>query len=262
MARKIVITSGKGGVGKTTLVTHLGRKLASTGCRVLLIDGDFGLNNLDLSVGVENKVSYDLLDVLTGKCRIRQALIKDNFEKNLFILPSDRLSVSSSFTATNIKTALSGIGKLFDYVFIDSPAGMDEGFYRAIRLADEVLVVVNSDFSSLRDADKVISAVKNEGIEKVNVIMNKVRGDLLLSGYGIFPKDLEELIKCQVIGVVPETDDFLNFTADKLPTFSRAQKSISILAENLQKGSYRLYDATKNYRGFLGSIKRAIKRSV
>jgi len=262
MARKIVITSGKGGVGKTTLATHLGRKLASTGCRVLLIDGDFGLNNLDLSLGVENKVSYDLYDVLTGKCRIRQALIKDNFEKNLFVLPSDRLSISSSFTATNIKTALSGIGKLFDYVFIDSPAGINDGFYRAVNLADEVLVVVNPDFFSIRDADKVVSAVKNEGIDKTYIVMNKVRGDLLLSGYGILPKDLEELVKCQVIGVIPESDDFLNFTANKLPTFSRGQKAISILSENLEKGTFKLYDTTKNYRGFLGSIKRALKRIV
>jgi len=92
--------------------------------------------------------------------------------------------------------------------------------------------------------------------------MNKVRGDLLLSGYGILPKDLEELVKCQVIGVIPESDDFLNFTANKLPTFSRGQKAISILSENLEKGTFKLYDTTKNYRGFLGSIKRALKRIV
>ncbi len=261
MARKIVFTSGKGGVGKTTLVSQIGRKLASLNNRVLVIDADFSLNNLDLALGVENFVVYDLFDALSGNCRIRQAFIKDKYEKNLYILPSDKLSANSSFSAQNIKTALLGVSKLFDFILIDSPAGIDNGFKRAVLCADEAVVVINSSFESLRDADKVINFIKSYDIDKVSLILNRARGDLMLSGYGVSAENVKDLLKCSLLGVVPDSDALLTLGGEKLSRLSSADKAISMICNKILTGSGDIYDPTLKYKGFFGSIKRSLRKS-
>lgn len=130
MARKIVVTSGKGGVGKTTLTANLGIALARTGARVVLADIDFGLNNLDVVMGVENKVVYDISDVLDGRCRVRQALVQDVSRKNLYVLPSNSLKASSNVTGQNVKLIMEKLNASFDFILLDCPAGIDVGFHR------------------------------------------------------------------------------------------------------------------------------------
>ncbi|MCQ2400192.1 MAG: AAA family ATPase, partial [Clostridia bacterium] len=157
MARIIVVTSGKGGVGKTTVVANLGRQLASRGKKVLLMDADFGLNNLDINLGTEDEITFDLLDVLDGKCRIKQALVQDKNNKNLFSLSSDKMATDRYFSAQKIKAVIVALSRSFDFVLIDSPAGVDEGFVRAIAVADEGIIVTTPTLPALRDADKVIN---------------------------------------------------------------------------------------------------------
>ena len=142
MVRKIVVTSGKGGVGKTTVVANLGRMLAGFGKRVLLVDIDFGLNNLDVTLGLENKITYDLTDVYEGRCRAKQALIQCDNCKNLYVLPSVNTDVFSSMSGQNIKLIVDSVSSLFDYVIFDCPAGIDVGFHRATSCAEEAIVVV------------------------------------------------------------------------------------------------------------------------
>jgi septum site-determining protein MinD len=160
MTRKIVITSGKGGVGKTTIVSGLGYTLAKLGYRTLLIDMDFGLNNLDVLMGIENKIVYDIIDVLEGKCKPRQALVQDFIESKLFIFPSTHGFCRIRFGVKELTAIITELERDFDYILIDCPAGIDGGFRRAVDCANETIVVTTPHLSAIRDADKTISALK------------------------------------------------------------------------------------------------------
>ena len=180
MARKIVITSGKGGVGKTTVCANLGMALAKLGKRVCLVDVDIGLNNLDVVTGVENKIVFDIVDVIQNRCRIKQALVQDLNQPNLFIMPSAHSYNKSQVTAENVKRVIDGLNDYFDFVLIDCPAGIDEPFKRAVCGADEALVVVTPHLSSMRDADKVMLMLGNFNIKDFSIVINRVRGDMIL----------------------------------------------------------------------------------
>lgn len=188
MARKIVLTSGKGGVGKTTICANLGVALARLGKRVCLVDVDIGLNNLDVVTGVENKIVFDLVDVIQNKCRIKQALVQDLNQPNLFIMPSAHSYNKSQVTAENVKRVIDGLNDYFDFVLIDCPAGIDEPFERAVCGADEAIVVVTPHLSSLRDADKVLLMLGNFNIKDYSIVINRVRGDMILD---------KEMIDCK-----------------------------------------------------------------
>ena len=199
MARKIVITSGKGGVGKTTLTANLGIALASLGQRVCLIDIDFGLNNLDVVMGVENKVVYNIVDVLEGRCRIKQALVQHSNLKNLFVLPSGSNECGYRISGQSIKLLIESFSPLFDYIFFDCPAGIDIGFHRAVSCADEAIVVTTPSLTSLRDADKVISILNSYKLNKVGLVVNRARGDLIMSEKMLTPYDIQALLKIELI---------------------------------------------------------------
>lgn len=261
MARKIVITSGKGGVGKTTITANLGLSLASLGLRVLVVDIDVGLNNLDVVLGVENKVLYDISDVLAGRCRLKQALIQDNNRSNLYILPSGNLN-SSSISGQNIKLLLESVVGLFDYILIDCPAGIDVGFHRAVSCVDEALIVTTSNMTSIRDADKVISILNSYKLNSVKIILNRVRGDLIMNDKLISPFDVQDILKTELIGVLPEEDVVFLSNGKGLPSGSESKKAYKLLALNIHKGSKKLYNATRKYSGFFGSIRRSIKGSI
>ena len=185
MARKIVITSGKGGVGKTTLCANLGLSLANQGYRVALIDVDFGLNNLDVVLGVENKVVYDMLDLLEGRCRISQALVTVNKRKNLYVLPSNSLVSNAEISGQNIKLILESLNHTFDFILVDSPAGIDFGFHRAVSACDEAIVVTTPSLPSLRDADKVLSILHSYKPKSIGLVVNRARGDLIMNAPGL-----------------------------------------------------------------------------
>lgn len=261
VARKIVITSGKGGVGKTTVTANLGIFLASFGARVVMVDVDFGLNNLDVVMGVENKIVYDVFDVVSGRCRAKQALVQDNDRKNLFVLPSCGLKGLSPVSGQQLKLITESLSPLFDYVLIDCPAGIDAGFHRAVACAEEAIIVTTPALTSLRDADKTATVLKSYRLQKIGLVVNRVRGDLIMSEKMLLPRDIEELIKTDLLGVIPEEDAvFLSNTY--LPKTSDSYKAYKMLAANVHKNTGKIFDPTKKYSGFFGSIRRSIKRSV
>lgn len=256
MARKIVVTSGKGGVGKTTVASRLAAGLARRGQSVILCDADLGLNNVDVTTGVEDLISYDLVDVIEGRCRAKQALVKHPDFSNLYILTSSHAAPERYVSPQAFRLAIDTLAPQFDFVIIDCPAGIDEGFHRAVATADEALVVTTPHISALRDADKVITLLKSYRLSTVNIAVNKMRGDLLVSGESLSPKDIERLLKTPLVGVIPEEYAvYAGSFADMHPAFK-------ILINNLLSGKKRLYDVTKRYTGFLGALRRHLKRRL
>ena len=256
MARKIVITSGKGGVGKTTVACHLASYIASRGKRVVLCDADFGLNNVDVVTGVENLVTYDLVDVIEGRCRVVQALIKHPAYPNLHILTSSHSAPERYVSPQALKLVLESLSPKFDYIFIDCPAGIDDGFHRAVSVADEAIVVTTPHISALRDADKVVALLKSYRLKTVELVINKVRGDLLVSGSCLTPNEIRELLRVNVLGIVPE--EYAIYTG----SFLEVHPAFKTLGNNLLLGKTKTYDVTKKYRGFVGGIRKFLKRSL
>lgn len=259
MSKRIVITSGKGGVGKTSVTAFLGRALASQGAMVVLMDLDFGLNNLDVVLGLESKVVYDVQDVLEGRCRIKQALVQDNVNKNLYLLSSGKTANSPNVSGQKIKLLIEGISSIFDYVLIDCPAGIDLGFYRAVSIADQAIVVTTPTLSSLRDANKVINILKSYQLEEIKLIVNRVRGDLILNDKMMLPTDIESLLEIDLIGILPE-EDAVFLSNGIMPKNTDSYKAYHILAQNVTKNTNKKFDVLKKYSGFFGSIKRSLKK--
>ena len=256
MARKIVITSGKGGVGKTTVAAFLAACLAKKGQRVLLCDADFGLNNIDVVTGVENLVTYDLVDVIEGRCRARQALIAHPDFATLYILTSSHSAPERYVSPQAFKLTVDTLAPKFDFVIIDCPAGIDDGFHRAVVSADEAIVVTTPHISALRDADKVITLLKSYDFKRVLLVVNKVRGDLLAVGESLTPKEIEGLLKTPLIGIVPEEYAIYN------GTLTNAHSAFKTIAYNLLTEKKRLYDVTRKYVGFVGGMRRFLKRNL
>ncbi len=256
MARKIVITSGKGGVGKTTLTVLLAARLAQKGQRVVVCDADFGLNNVDVCAGVENLVTYDVVDVIEGRCRAKQALVKHPQFSNLYVLTSSHSAPERYVSPQAIKLVLDGLAPLFDFILIDCPAGIDEGFHRAVATADEAIVVTSPHISALRDADRVITLLKSYRLNELSVVVNRVRGDLLLNGECLSPKEISELLKIPLLGVIPE--EYSIYEGD----LSVIHPSVKMLAQGVLTGKKKLFDVTKKYSGFVGSLRRSLKRRL
>ncbi len=253
MARKIVITSGKGGVGKTTVAVQLGVQLAKKGRRVAVCDADFGLNNVDVCAGVEELVTYDVVDVIEGKCRAKQALVSHPLYPDLFILTSRRASAERYVSPQAVKLVLDGLAPTFDFILIDCPAGIDDGFHRAVATADEAIVVTTPHVAALRDADKVITLLKSYQLTSLSLVVNRVRGDLLLSEKCLSPKDIAELLKTPLIGVIPEEYSIYEGNLQEIHT------SFKYIAANLLTGKKKLYDVTKKYGGLWGNVRRVLK---
>ena len=262
MARRIVVTSGKGGVGKTTVLANLGLKLAQAGKRVCMIDADVGLNNLDMVTACENLVVYDLADCVEGRCRPKQALIQTRISKNAYVLPSFHSLSSTEITFERFSDLVEGLSTSFDFILIDCPAGIGESFKRAVYSADEALIVTSPHLSALRDADKVLANLRGMKLNSVKLVVNKVRGDLVEAKRMLSPEDVEKTLKCKVIGIIPDDDNMFLCNAGEIPPESPSFKAFKILAKNLVFDRYKAYDYSKNYKGFLGCIRRALKRSL
>lgn len=254
MARKIVVTSGKGGVGKTTLCANLGIALARRSKRVMLLDLDIGLNNLDVTMHVESKVVYDFVDVVEGKCRPMQALIQDETEPTLYTMPTCHLAKRQVTVDATLKV-ITRLSDMFDYVLIDCPAGIDGGFRRASACADEAIVVTTPHLPCVRDAQKTICQLSDK--TATYVVINRMRGDLVLDGEMLSAFEIFSLLGKIPLGILPENDDVncnLSLYA-KCPAFD-------MLAKNLDTGSADMYDCEQIYRGFWGKLKRKLKRNV
>lgn len=255
MARKIVVTSGKGGVGKTTVSAYLASALAKRGKRVLLCDADFGLNNVDVVTGVEGIITYDLIDVIEGRCRAKQALVKHPAFPNLYIMTSSHSAPERYVSPQAFRLVIDGLASQFDFVFIDCPAGIDDGFHRAVACADEAFIVTTPHISAIRDADKVITLLKSYQLNGTQLIINKLRGELLAVGDGLAPNEIANLLKLPILGVLPQEEEITEEFAALHPAFK-------LLAANLLTGKPKLYDVTRKYTGLIGGVRRFLKRSL
>ncbi|HJA95739.1 MAG TPA: septum site-determining protein MinD [Firmicutes bacterium] len=204
-ARKIVVTSGKGGVGKTTVCCNLGVQLARQGRRVIVCDLDFGLNNADVVLGVENRALYDVLDAIEGRCRPKQALVTHPRYPALSVLSSGR-TLERYVSPQAIRLILDTLAPQFDYILIDSPAGIEEGFHRAASCAEEALLVTTPHISALRDADRVAGILKSYRFSRVGLVVNRVRKDFFRRGEILAPAEIADLLRIPLAAVIAEED--------------------------------------------------------
>jgi len=229
MARTIVVTSGKGGVGKTMVTANLGVCLSELGSKVLLIDADTGLRNLDLMLGLENRIVFNCFDFLDGKCTIEQTLVRDKqTDGDLLLLSLTRGKDDREITEDEIENIVSQISGKFDYILVDSPAGIEDGFKIAIKTADEALVVITPELASIRDADKVIGLLlaKNIKQENINLIINRVRPEMVQRNNMISVDDIVDILSTNIIGVIPDDKNIIISTNRGEPIVKDRGKSL------------------------------------
>ena len=205
-SRIITVTSGKGGVGKTTTTANLGTALAMQGKKVAVVESDIGLRTLDAMLGLENRIVYDLVDVVEGQCRLRQALIKDRRVPDLFLLPAAQTRDKNAVNSVQMEQLCQQLRQEFDFVLIDSPAGIEQGFRNAIVGADEIVIVANPEMSSVRDADRIIGLVEAAGKMEPRLILNRLRSDMVKRGDMMDVADVLEVLGIELLGVVPEDE--------------------------------------------------------
>ena len=206
MSEVIVITSGKGGVGKTTSTANIGTGLAKHGKSVVMIDTDIGLRNLDVVMGLENRIVYNLVDVVEGNCRMKQALIKDKRYSNLYLLPSAQTRDKTAVNPEQMKKLIDELRPEFDYILLDCPAGIEQGFKNAIAAADRALIVTTPEVSAIRDADRIIGLLEANDIHKINLIVNRLRMDMVKRGDMMSIEDVIDILAIDLIGAVPDDE--------------------------------------------------------
>ncbi len=210
MAAKVIcITSGKGGVGKTTITANLGAALASRGQKVVCIDADIGLRNLDVVLGLENRIVYDLVDIVEGRCRLRQAMIRDKRTEGLFLIPAAQTRDKTAVSPSDMIKLCDELRPDHDWVIIDSPAGIERGFRNAIAAADTVFVVTNPEISAVRDADRIIGIVEAEEKGPARLIINRINPEMVQRGDMIGTEDIVELLAIELVGIIPEDNNVI-----------------------------------------------------
>lgn len=214
MSEVIVITSGKGGVGKTTTSANLGTGLALAGKKVAMIDADIGLRNLDVIMGLENRIVYDLIDVVEGNCRLKQALIKDKRYDNLFLLPAAQTRDKDAVSPEQMQKLCDNLKEEFDYIIIDCPAGIEQGFKNAIAGADRAIVVTTPEVSAVRDADRIIGLLEANELNNPMLILNRIRVDMVKKGDMLAMEDVTEILAIDILGIVPD-DESIVVSANK-----------------------------------------------
>ena len=206
MSEVIVITSGKGGVGKTTSTANIGTGLAKLGKSVVMIDTDIGLRNLDVVMGLENRIVYNLVDVVEGNCRMKQALIKDKKYPELYLLPSAQARDKTAVTPEQMQKLTDELREEFDYILLDCPAGIEQGFRNAIAAADRALIVTTPEVSAIRDADRIIGLLEANEIHRINLIVNRLRMDMVKRGDMMSIEDVIDILAIDLIGAVPDDE--------------------------------------------------------
>ena len=243
MGEVIVITSGKGGVGKTTTTANLGSSLALEGKKVALVDTDIGLRNLDVVMGLENRIVYDIVDVVEERCKIRQALIKDKRFEELFLLPAAQTRDKTAVNEKQMKELTKKLKEEFDYILIDCPAGIEQGFKNAIAGADRAIVVTTAEISSIRDADRIIGLLEASEIKNPELVINRIRPNMVRKGEMMDVEDIVDLLSIDLTGVVPDDEYIITQTNKGEPVVSnkkapsgKAYREIAkrILGENIE----------------------------
>ena len=262
-ARVIVITSGKGGVGKTTTTANIGASLAEKGHKVLLIDTDIGLRNLDVVMGLENRIVYDLIDVIEERCRISQALIKDKRCPNLVLLPAAQIRDKNDVNADQMKELISSLKDSFDYILIDCPAGIEQGFKNAIAAANEAVVVTTPEVSATRDADRIIGLLEAAGIKNPRLVINRLRIDMVKDKNMLSVEDILDILAVKLLGVVPDDENVVISTNKGEPLVykgdSLAAKAFKNIASRIEGVEVPLLDLDIKM-SILEKIKFVLKR--
>ncbi len=207
MSEVIVVTSGKGGVGKTTTSANLGTGLAKAGKKVCLIDTDIGLRNLDVVMGLENRIVYNLVDVVEGNCRVKQALIRDKRHPGLCLMPSAQTRDKADVTPGQMVKVIESLKEQFDYIILDCPAGIEQGFQNAIAGADRALVVTTPEVSAIRDADRIVGLLEVNGFKQIDLIINRLRIDMVRKGDMMSSNDVVDILAIPLIGIVPDDEN-------------------------------------------------------
>lgn len=206
MSRIIVITSGKGGVGKTTTTANIGMALAKRGRNVVVVDADFGLRNLDLLLGLENRIVYTAMEVIAGQCRMEQALVKDKRQPQLALLPAAQNRMKDAVTPDQMNQIIAQLVDKYDYILIDCPAGIEMGFQNAIAPAQEAIIVTTPEIAAVRDADRVVGLLEAHGVKKINLVVNRIKPAMVESNDMMSVEDVQEILAIQPIGIVPDDE--------------------------------------------------------
>ena len=237
MGEAIVITSGKGGVGKTTTSANIGTALALQGKRVCLVDTDIGLRNLDVVMGLENRIIYDLVDVIQGRCKIHQALVKDKrFEDRLYLLPAAQTTDKTAVEPEQMKKLVNQLKQDYDYVIIDCPAGIEQGYKNAIAGADKAIVVTTPEVSAVRDADRIIGLLeKEESIEAPRLVINRIRNHMMKSGDMLDVDEITTHLSIDLIGVVADDEEVIRASNHGEPIAMNPNSKAAIAYRNIAR---------------------------
>ncbi len=258
--RIIVITSGKGGVGKTTTTANLAVALANEGHRVVAIDGDVGLRNLDVIMGLENRIVYTLVDVIEGTCRLNQAMIRDKRIDNLYMIPTAQSRTKDAVTSEQMLDICSQLRSEFDFVLIDSPAGIEAGFRNAAAGADEALVVTTPEVSAVRDADRIIGLLESMEKAPISLIINRIKPEMVKRGEMLATQDVLDILAVDLIGTIPDDESVVTSSNKGEPlTFSNdssASKAFLNIAKRICGSDVPFMDLTGSQKGFFSSLRR------
>lgn len=235
MGEAIVVTSGKGGVGKTTTSANIGTALALLGKKVCLVDTDIGLRNLDVVMGLENRIIYDMCDVAEGRCRLNQALIKDKRFDELYMLPAAQTKDKNAISEDQVKDIVLELKKEYEYVIIDCPAGIEQGFKNAIAGADKAIVVTTPENAAVRDADRVIGLLDNSHVESPKLVVNRIRPNLVKSGDMLEIEDILQVLNIDLLGIVPDDEKVIKAANLGEPTVMNPDSSAALAYRNIAR---------------------------
>lgn len=258
-AKVVTVTSGKGGVGKTTATANIAAALASMGHKVVCIDADIGLRNLDVVLGLENRIVFDLVDVVEGRCRLRQAMIRDKRLPELYLIPAAQTRDKSAVSPSDMVRLGDELRPEFDWVLVDSPAGIERGFRNAMAPADMVVVVTNPEVSAVRDADRIIGLVESEEKGPARLVINRIKPSMVKRGDMLSVDDVLELLAVQLIGMVPDDDNVVLSTNRGMPVSlddkSKAGQAFRNVARRLMGEQVPFLDLSED-GGFFGRLAR------
>lgn len=235
MGEAIVITSGKGGVGKTTTSANIGTALALQGKKVCMVDTDIGLRNLDVVMGLENRIIYDLVDVAEGRCRLAQALVKDKRFDELYMLPAAQTKDKHSVSPEAVRDIVLELKRDFEFVIIDCPAGIEQGFKNAVAGADKAIVVTTPENAAVRDADRIIGLLENERIESPKLVINRIRANMVKKGEMLDIDEICSVLAIDLLGIVPDDEYVIKAANMGEPTVMNPNSRAAIAYRNIAR---------------------------